>query len=197
MIQLLQKRHERCWCWCYKLLFLLQYQNREDSQIRDVMSKSHAYRNTITKGNLLYPQCCTSDGLSNWLSSIQYAVIPNSKQVATETRIIQVSHFPRCRGKQSWMFATGPGNLPAEEVRNVIPVLFSSRMVPTSDALCHGGPQKYLNPSTSGRSQVSLEPSAPISGSGFWVWIFLVVFKYSTTNREILTVEYHCPIPWN
>jgi hypothetical protein len=84
----------------------------------------------------------------------------------------------------AWVVAMGPGNLPL--------VRFGSNPIQIPDPLQHGGPNLDPYRSTSGFCQTWLDPSVPISGSSFLVFLFMVTFRYPIANRKILTLVYHC-----
>jgi len=90
------------------------------------------------------------------------------------------------------VLATGPGNPPAVQVWTGKTVLFGTRTVQKPDPQLLGGPN--LDPYTSPRGfcRVSLDPSVPMSGSSFRVFLFMVAFRYPTVLCKILTLVHHC-----
>jgi len=91
------------------------------------------------------------------------------------------------------VLATGPGNRPAVRARTAKMVRFGSKHAQKPDALHFGGPDPDPYPSTRGLCRVWVDPSVPISGSGFPVGLFMVAFRYPIANRKILTCVYCCP----
>jgi hypothetical protein len=89
------------------------------------------------------------------------------------------------------VLATGPGNPPAVRVRTGKTVRFGSRTVQKPDPQRLGGPNPDPYLSTRGFCRVWLDPSVPISGSVFRVFLFMVAFRYPTVNRKILTFAHH------
>jgi len=87
--------------------------------------------------------------------------------------------------------AMGPGNLPAVRVWPAKTGLFGSRTVQKPDPLSLGGPNPDPYPSTRWFCRVRLDPSVPMSGSAFRVFLFMVTFRYPTVNCKILTLGYH------
>jgi len=91
------------------------------------------------------------------------------------------------------VLAMGPGNPSAFRVRTTKMVRFGSRTVQKPDLLRLGRPNPDPYPSTLRLCGVWLDPSVPISGSVFRVFLFIVAFRYPTANRKILTLVRHCP----
>jgi len=91
------------------------------------------------------------------------------------------------------VLATGPGNPTAIQVWTANTVQFRSKPVQKPDPLHLGGPNPDPYPSTCGFCQVWLDPSVPIAGSSFGVFLFMVAFRYAIANRKILTLVYRCP----
>jgi hypothetical protein len=89
------------------------------------------------------------------------------------------------------VLATGPGNPPAVRVRTGKTVRFGSRTVQKPDPQRLGGPNPDPYLSTRGFCRVWLDPSVPISGSVFRVFLFMVAFRYPTVNRKISTFAHH------
>jgi hypothetical protein len=89
------------------------------------------------------------------------------------------------------VLATGPGNPPAVRVRTGKTVRFGSRTVQKPDPQRLGGPNPAPYSSTRGFCRVWLDPSVPIPGSVFRVFLFMVPFRYPTVNRKILTFAHH------
>ena len=90
------------------------------------------------------------------------------------------------------VLATGPGNPPAVRVWTGKTVRFGSRTIQTPDLLLLGGRDRAPYPSTRGFCRVQLDPSGPISGSAFRVFLFMVTFRYATVDCKILTMVLHC-----
>ena len=90
------------------------------------------------------------------------------------------------------VLATGPGNLPAVRVWTGKMVRFGSRPIqkPNPQLLDGAHPDPY--PSTWGFCRVWLDPSVPVSGSGFRVFLFMVAIRYPTVLCKILTLLHHC-----
>jgi hypothetical protein len=95
------------------------------------------------------------------------------------------------RGGRQVVVATGPGNSPAVRVCTGKTVRFGSRTVAKPEAQRLAGPNPGPYQSMNAFCQVWLDPSVPISGSVFRVFLFLVPFKYPTVNRKILTFADH------
>ena len=89
------------------------------------------------------------------------------------------------------VLATGPGNPPVVRVRTGKTVLFCSRTVQKPDPQRLGRPNPDPYPSTRGFCWVWLDPSVPIAGSVFQVFLLMVAFRYPTVNRKILTFAHH------
>jgi len=96
------------------------------------------------------------------------------------------------------VLATGPGNPPALRVGTGKTVCFGSRTVQKPDPLLVGFPNPSLYPSTRGFRLVLLNQSGPISSYAFWVFLFMVAFRYPTVNCNILTMvlHFHFPMYW-
>jgi len=94
-------------------------------------------------------------------------------------------------GDPTIVLATGPGNPPAVRVRTGKMVRFSSGTVQKPDPQRLGGPNPDPYPSIRGCCRVSLDPSVPISGSVFRVFLFMVALRFPTVNRKILTFAHH------
>jgi len=90
------------------------------------------------------------------------------------------------------VLAMGSGNLPAIQVWSRKTVRFGSRTFQKPDWLLHGGPNHASYPSTRGFRRDWLDPSGPISGSAFRVFLFMVAFRYPTVICKILTMVMHC-----
>jgi len=95
------------------------------------------------------------------------------------------------------VLATGLGNPPAVRVRTGKMVRFGSRTVETPDPQRLGWANLDLYQSTRGFCQACLNPSVPISGFVFRVFLFMVAFRYPTANRKILTFAGDCPFRMN
>jgi hypothetical protein len=89
------------------------------------------------------------------------------------------------------VLATGPGNPPAVRVCTGKTVRFGSRPVQKPDPELLGGPNLYPYPSTRGFCRVWLDPSVPVSGSPFRVFLFIVAVIYVTVMCKILTLVHH------
>jgi len=97
--------------------------------------------------------------------------------------------------------ATGLGNPPAVRVQTAKTVRFCSKPLQQPNPLYLGGPTPDPYPSTPRWCQDWLDPSVPISGSGFEVFVFMVTFAYLIAYRKILTFAYRCSFlmywpPW-
>ena len=90
------------------------------------------------------------------------------------------------------VLATGPGNSPVVRLWTTKTVWSGSRTVQKPDLQRPGGPNPAPYMSTRGFCRVWLDPSVPISGSGFRVFLFMVAFRYPTVLRKILTLVHHC-----
>jgi len=86
---------------------------------------------------------------------------------------------------------TSPGNLPAVWVWTTKTVWFGSGPVQKPDPLLLGRPNAYLYPSTCGLDYVWLDPSVPISCSGFRDFLFIMAFRYPNVYPKILTLVLH------
>jgi len=95
-----------------------------------------------------------------------------------------------CRSNR--VSATGPGNPPAVRVWTGKTVRFGSRTVQKPNPQHLGRPNPDPYPSTRGFCRVWLDPSVPISGSSFRVFLFMVAFRYPTVLCNILTLVHHC-----
>jgi len=103
-------------------------------------------------------------------------------------------YWPLFTTQDEWpivVLATGPGNPPAVQVWTGKTVRFGSRTVQKLDPQHLGGPNPDQYPSTRGFCRVWLDPSVPISGSVFQVFLFMVAFRYPTVNRKILSFAHH------
>jgi hypothetical protein len=101
--------------------------------------------------------------------------------------------FAKTIEKVRIVLAVGPGNPPAVRIRTAKTVWFSSKPVRKPNPLHRGWPNPDPYPSTRGFGQIWLDPSDPISSSGFWICLFIVAFRYPIANRKILTLVYCCP----
>jgi hypothetical protein len=81
----------------------------------------------------------------------------------------------------------GPGNPPAVRVWTGKTFRFESRLKEKPDRELRGGPNVYPYPSTSGFCRGWLEPSVPVSGSPYRVFLFIVAVIYVTVMCKILT----------
>jgi hypothetical protein len=86
------------------------------------------------------------------------------------------------------VLAMGPGNLPALRVWTRKTVPFGSRPVQNPDPELLAVPNPYPCQSTRGFCQVWLDPSVPVSGSPFRVFLFMVAVRYVTVMCNILTL---------
>jgi len=89
------------------------------------------------------------------------------------------------------VLATGPGHLEVVPVGNTETVRCSHRPVQKSDLQLLDGPHVYLCPSARWFCPGLLVPSVPITGSGFWVFLFMIALRYPTVYRKILTLVRH------
>jgi len=89
------------------------------------------------------------------------------------------------------VLATGPGNPPAVRVWTGKTVRFGSRTVQKPDRELLGGPNPYPYPSTRGFCRVWLDPSVPVSGSPFRVFLFMVAVTHVTVMCKISTLVHH------
>jgi len=89
------------------------------------------------------------------------------------------------------VLATGLGNRPAVRVWTGKTVRFGSRPVQNHDWELLGGPNPYPYPLTRGFRRVWLDPSVPVSGSPFRVFLFMVAVIYVTVMCRILTLVHH------
>jgi len=104
-------------------------------------------------------------------------------------------HSRRCwmLSETVWVvLAMGPGNLPAVRVWTRTTVWFGSGTYqkPVTQLLGGANPDPY--PSTRGFCQVWLDPSVPISGFSFRVFLCMVAFWYPTVLCKILSLVHHC-----
>jgi len=90
------------------------------------------------------------------------------------------------------VLATGPGYPAAVRVWTGKTVRFGSRPVQIPDPQFLGGPNPDPYPSTRGFCRVWLDPSVPISGLYFRVFLFMVAFRYPTLLCKILTLVHSC-----
>jgi len=90
------------------------------------------------------------------------------------------------------VLATCPRNLPAVRVWATKTFRFGSRTIHQSDLLLLGSPNPAPYPSTRRSWPVCLDPSGPISGCVFQVFLFIVAFRYLTVNCNTLTMVLHC-----
>jgi hypothetical protein len=89
------------------------------------------------------------------------------------------------------VLATGPGNPPAVQVWTGKTIRFVSRTVKILDPEILGVPNPYPYPSTHGFCRVWLDPSGPISGFHFPVFLFMVAVWYVTAMCNICTLVHH------
>jgi len=89
------------------------------------------------------------------------------------------------------VLATGLGNLPAVRVWTGKTVRFGSRPVEQPDLELLGRPNPYPYPSTRGFCRVWLDPSVPVSGSPFRVFLFMATVRYVTVMCNILTLVHY------
>jgi hypothetical protein len=87
--------------------------------------------------------------------------------------------------------ATGQGNPPAVRVWTGKMVRFSSRTIQKPDLELLGRPNPYLYLSTRRICRVWLDPSVPVSGSPFRVFLFMVAVTYVTVMCKISTLVHH------
>jgi len=88
--------------------------------------------------------------------------------------------------------AMGPGNPPVVRLWTGKTVRFGSRPVQQPDPQLLGGPSPDLYPSTCGFCRIWLDPSVPVSGSSFRVFLFMVACRYPTVLCKILNLLHHC-----
>jgi len=72
-------------------------------------------------------------------------------------------------------------------------VPFCSRLLQNPDQPPLGGPNLDPFPSTRMYCWVSLDPSVPITGLGYWVFLLIVALPYVTAHCNILTMVSHFP----
>lgn len=96
-----------------------------------------------------------------------------------------------------WVLATGAGNRLAVQAWTATTDKFTSRNVQNLDRLHLGGPNLDPCPLMCRFYWVWLDPSVPISGSVLRVVLFIVIFRYPTAYRKILTLLCHCPFQMN
>ena len=89
------------------------------------------------------------------------------------------------------MLATGPGNLPAVQVWSGKTVRFGFRPVQKPGPEVLGGPNPYPYPSTRAFCRVCLDPSVPVSGSPFRIFLIIVAVRYFTVMCKISTLVHH------
>ena len=81
---------------------------------------------------------------------------------------------------------------PVDQVLTAKTVWIGSRPIQTPNLLLLVMPNPDPYPSTHGFCCVWLDPSVPMSCSGYQVFLFMVAFRYGTANRKILTLVCHC-----
>jgi len=91
----------------------------------------------------------------------------------------------------SVVLATGASNPQAVRVWTGKTVPFGSRPVQKPDPELLGGPNPYSYPWTRGFCRVWLDPSVPLSGSPFRVFLFMVAVISVTVMCKILTLVHH------
>jgi hypothetical protein len=89
------------------------------------------------------------------------------------------------------VLATGPVNLPAVRVWTGTMVLVGSSPVQKPAPELLGGPNPYTYPLTRGNRQDWLDPWAPVSGSPFPVFLFMVAVRNVAVMYKILTLVHH------
>jgi len=95
------------------------------------------------------------------------------------------------------VLATGLGKPPAVRVSTRYMVWFDSTAIHKPGPQRYGGPNPDPYPSTRWFRRVWLDPSVPISGSVFRVFLFVVAFRYPTVDRKISTFAHRCSFPMN
>jgi len=121
-----------------------------------------------------------------------YSIFP-TKNIVLQL-VMFIDNTPRTKlfaNSPILVLATGPGNPPAVWVWPAKMGRFGSRTVQKSDPLSLGGPNPDPYPSTGGFCRDWLDPLVPMSGSAFWVFLFMVAFRYPTVSCKILTLGYH------
>jgi len=109
-------------------------------------------------------------------------------------------HFGLCRVQNFLLLkrtlflvlASGPGNLPVVLVWNAKVVWFGPKSIHISNPLYLGGPNLDRCLSTNGFWGFLLDLSVPISSASVWVFLCMVVSRYSTVFRKILILVCHC-----
>jgi len=130
----------------------------------------------------------------DYLGDIEYQcqnLRQSSLTRGNHTSIAGICSKFRCTGESWVVLATGPGNPPAVRVRTGKTVRFGSRTIQKPDPQRLGEPNPDPYPSTPGFCRGLLDPSVPISGSVFRVFLFMVAFRYPTVSRKILTFAHH------
>jgi len=96
------------------------------------------------------------------------------------------------------VLATGPGNPPAVCVWTTNMVRLGSRTIQKPEPLLPGGRNLSPYPSIRGYFRVCLDPSGPISSFAFWVFLFMVTFRYPTVDCKILAIvlQRDCLMYW-
>ena len=162
---------------------------------------------------ILLPNSPTTSSSSSSYSSCQFTPLPISSLTAFDRPPFETDCFTSVNVSFPFMLynhftppaialfllvlATGPGNPPAVRVRTGKTVRIGSRTVQKPDQQHLGGPNPDPYPSTRGFCRVWLDPSVPISGSAFQVFLFMVAFRYPTVNRKIFTLAHHWPFWMN
>jgi hypothetical protein len=82
----------------------------------------------------------------------------------------------------------GTGNPPAVRVWTGTTVQFGSKPIQKPDPELLRGPNPYPYQSTRGFCRVWLNPSVPVSGSPFRVFLFMVAVRYDTVLCKISTL---------
>jgi len=93
----------------------------------------------------------------------------------------------------SWevVLATCPGNPLAVRVWTGKPAQFGSRPDQNPNPELLRGANPYPYPSTRGFCRVWLDPSHPVSGSPFRVFLFVVTVIYVTVMCKLLSLVHH------
>ena len=84
---------------------------------------------------------------------------------------------------------TSPGNPPAVRVHTTMILQLGSGTVQNPNWLRLGGPNQDLYQSTCGFWRVCLDPSVPIPSSVFRVFLFVVAFRYPTSETTLVSVR--------
>jgi len=103
-----------------------------------------------------------------------------------------LNHCGNCAHHPAIVVSTGPGNLPKVRDWTGGRALFHSITVQERDLQLLGGANPAPSLSTRGFCRVWVDLSGPISGSAFWIFLFMVTFRYPTVDRKLLIMVLHC-----